>query len=150
MSESQRFQGIKETNNLSRVEFGQLIGLSSDQVGKIERGDREASRNVLAKIVKLFPGITIDFILTGRCDTSTGMATNQSFVGANSLVNTQLAKTMLQNINQLAIGIQTFDGIATNYNELQALERKTSVLSISPDTREALKEVKRETRRQTA
>jgi len=150
LTESQRLQGIRETNNLSRTEFGQLLGLSSDHVGKIERGEREASRNVLAKIVKLFPGITIDFILTGRSDTSSGIAQNQSFVGANSLVNTQLAKTMLQNINQLAIGIQTFDGIATNYNNLKALERKTAALSIGPDTREALIEVKRESRRQTA
>jgi len=150
LSESLRFQEIRESNNLSRTEFAHLLDLSADQVGKIERGEREASRNVLAKIVKLFPNVTIDFILTGHCYMSEGLAQNQSFIGANSIVKTQLARTMLRNINQLTLGIQTFDKIATNYNDIKALERQTSVLSISPDTREALNEVKRQTRRQTA
>ena len=150
MSEARRLLEIRENNKLSRAEFGELLGLSADQVGKIERGEREASRTVLAKIVELFPSVTIDFILTGRCYTSSGLAENQSFIGANSVVETPLARSMMRNITQLTLGIQAFDGIAINYNNLQVLEKTASALSISPDTRDALIEVKRESREQRA
>jgi len=149
LSEAQRFQEIRENNNLSRTDFGKLVNLSADQVGKIERGDREASRTVLAKIVELFPNVTIDYILTGRDYTSSGMANNQSFVGMGEIADTSLAKSMFQTLNQIstkvetiADGVQKFDRIGCELINLKALEGTASAFSINQETSTALKQVR--------
>ncbi len=142
LNEPRRIQRIRESAGLSRLEFGEKLGLTDDQVGKLERGDREASREVLAKIVEHFPRVTIDYIVTGRINRDNRENGGSSFLDFEGRIETPLAKKMFRSMNQLAKGIQCFDEIATNYNNLQALEGTASALSIRPETAQALQDIR--------
>jgi len=114
MFEGKRIEKIRKSFRLSRSEFGKKLGISSDQVGKIERGEREASRAVLIKIVETFPTISFEYILTGkRGPHNKGNGGMNPFLDLAESVESALAKEMFDSMNQLASGIQTFDKIST-------------------------------------
>ena len=138
---------MREEACLSRIELAEILSISPDGLGKIERGEREASRAALNMLSKTF-GKTIDYILTGRDYTSNGMARNQSFVGMGELVDTPLAKDMFKTLhqfnNKFTGNILEVDRIGNELSNLKALEKSASSLSINDETSKILKEVEDE------
>jgi len=62
----ERISQLRKERNLTRAEFGELIGLSARYVGKIERGDTIT----VASIVKICnkTGVSADYIIFGSHD----------------------------------------------------------------------------------
>lgn len=142
MSESKRIELIRVNAGLTRDEFSEHIGVSVDFVGKLERGEKKASRAILEKIVEVFPGLTIDYIIYGRLPNDPKKnGGNKSFLDYEGSCETPLAREMFRNMKKLANGIHTFDKIAVNYKNLQNLKNNARELSVGPELKRVLKEV---------
>jgi len=143
-AEGKRIAILREEARLSRDDLAKILSIGSDMMGKIERGNREASRIALNILSKTF-NTTINYILTGIDHNSRGMATNQSFVGMGKIADTPLAKSMFQTLHQLAtkvdtiaVGIKKFDRIGNEFDNLKALQGTPSALSTNLEVRCAL------------
>ena len=128
---------------ITKKQFSGEVGLNASYLSQIENLEDPQKPSIEALFsISQACRVSIDYILTGNDPTSDGMAQNQSFIGASSIVKTQLAKSMIRNINQLSKGIQEFDGIAIKYNDLKALERTANELSIGPLIKLEIEKVK--------
>lgn len=78
-----RVRQIREKNNLSREVFGSKLGLSYDQVCKIENGQRQPADAVLIKIKDIF-NVSIDYLITGQLE-------NSDFIKSEVISSTQLS-----------------------------------------------------------
>ena len=59
-----RIKNIRADNNLTQAQFGELIGISGQQVGRIERGTRTISVTLIAEICKQMR-VSTDYIIFG-------------------------------------------------------------------------------------
>ncbi len=60
----ERIRSIRESYNMSREKFSEIIDVSEVFLGQIERGERSLSIKTLRKIVN-YSGVSSDFILFG-------------------------------------------------------------------------------------
>jgi len=60
----ERIGQLRKSSNLSRAEFGKLIGVSEHYIGKIERGNHSITGATIAKICDI-TGASADYILFG-------------------------------------------------------------------------------------
>jgi len=60
----ERVKALRKERNLSRSQFGRLIGVSEQYVGKIERGSHSITGVVIANICKI-TGVSADYIMFG-------------------------------------------------------------------------------------
>ena len=63
----ERVGKLRRERNLSRAQFGRMIGLSEQYIGKIERDAHNISGEVIAKICNT-TGVSADYILFGIPD----------------------------------------------------------------------------------
>lgn len=63
----ERVSQLRRERNLTRAEFGELIGLPERYVGKIERGEHTITVTAIAKICNKI-GVSADYIIFGGCD----------------------------------------------------------------------------------
>ncbi len=61
----QRMREERQKLGLSREEFAEIIGLSDYYVGQLERGERQMSLPVLAKIADCLH-VTLDYLIFGK------------------------------------------------------------------------------------
>lgn len=66
----ERIREIRESLNMNREKFSEIIDISSVFLGQIERGERSLSIKTLTKIVK-FTGTSTDYILFGNNNANT-------------------------------------------------------------------------------
>jgi transcriptional regulator with XRE-family HTH domain len=62
-----RVHQIRRERNLSRAEFGKLIGKSEQYVGRVERGNAAITGDTVHKICET-TGVTADYIIRGATD----------------------------------------------------------------------------------
>jgi len=144
-----RFKKIRESLGMSQNEFSEILSMSHQTTsGKIESGKSSPTIPVLEAASKL-SGLSIDYIITGKDYTSIGMATNQSFVGMGDIADTPLAKSMFQTLHQIskkvgtiADGVQRFDRIGNELDNLKALQGTASALSTNPEVRCVLNDIR--------
>jgi len=124
-----------QRGKLSQDEFAEKMGMKQKYISQVEREEVKPSINLLIKILE-YNGTSIDYILTGIGHNSGGMATNQSFVGMEKIADTPLAKSMFQTLHQIskkvgaiADGVQRFDRIGNEFDNLKALQGTPSALS---------------------
>ncbi len=58
----ERLQYLREKRKMSRLVLGQLCGLSKNQIGRYERGEREPTGEVLCALAEYF-GCSVDYLL---------------------------------------------------------------------------------------
>lgn len=59
---AERLQYLREKRKMSRLVLGQLCGLSKNQIGRYERGEREPTADVLCELAEYF-GCSVDYLL---------------------------------------------------------------------------------------
>lgn len=60
-----RIRSIREELNLSQMAFAEMIGVSREHIGRIERNPKQPSLDVLTSI-SYHTGYSVDYILFGR------------------------------------------------------------------------------------
>ena len=63
----ERIREIRESFNMSREKFSEMIDISDVFLGQIERGERSLSIKTLTSIVK-YTGVSSDYILFGNIE----------------------------------------------------------------------------------
>jgi len=63
----ERVSQLRRERNLTRAEFGELVGLSEQYVGRIERGHHTISGAAINRICDT-TGISADYIVLGKVD----------------------------------------------------------------------------------
>ena len=62
-----RIRSIREERKLSQMAFAEMIGISREHLGRIERSPKQPSVEVLANISNC-TGYSVDYILFGCCN----------------------------------------------------------------------------------
>lgn len=57
-----RLQRLREKRGISRLVLGELCGLSKNQIGRYERGERAPTAEALCALAEFF-GCTVDYLL---------------------------------------------------------------------------------------
>jgi transcriptional regulator with XRE-family HTH domain len=109
----ERVSQLRKERNLTRAEFGDLIGKSEQYVGRIERGTHNITGDVVDKICDV-TGISADFIIRGMVDPLAAVAL------LSGLSHDQIQVTL-----EIAAGIIKFLSTADGNNALmqEALRR---------------------------
>ncbi len=100
----QRIRDSRELFGLSREEFAEMISLSAYYVGQLERGQRQMSLGVLAKIANCLH-LSLDYLVFGKVmphPTSPTNPNNDSYTNENAIYyeDTQGNDTVI-NISEL-------------------------------------------------
>lgn len=137
----------KLRGNMTKKEFAGLLGFSASYLSQIENLEdtQKPSIEALFSISEVC-GVSIDYILTGRDYTSSGLATNQSFVGMGDIGDTPLGRNMIKNLSrfnrELIPDIMEADRIGSELSNLKALEGSAAAVSLSPEVSKKVNEVK--------
>jgi|BioPla2DNA2_1021312.scaffolds.fasta_scaffold213594_1 transcriptional regulator with XRE-family HTH domain len=95
MTLGQRLKKLRESKNLARDKFANIIGLTYWAVSKYETDDRFPDQETLIKIADFF-GVSIDYLL-GRTDNS---QTNQRKI-TGPKINSQVSQDDLELVNRI-------------------------------------------------
>ena len=93
----ERVHQLRRERNLTRAEFGELIGKSEQYVGNIERGTHIISAAVVIKICDT-TGTTADFILRGMADPMAMVASLSGFSSAQIQVSLEVAGLIIKHL----------------------------------------------------
>ncbi len=96
-----RIKGIRERNGLSRGDFGEKLGLSYDQVLKIESENRKPTDEIKVKISEEF-GVSTDYILKGSEFVMPRLPENM-----NMNLQTLTAKKAIEELNKVNVCTKT-------------------------------------------
>ena len=134
-----RIKEIREKNGLTRDDFGKKLGLTYDQVLKIESENRKPSDDIKVKICEEFK-VSADYILMG----STLIIPPS---GSNMNMHTIMAKEAINHLDNCAKSIKKLDVVAhVGLERLKEMEDRVVELDSDPDLKEAILMVKMEGR----
>jgi len=136
-----RIREIREKNGLNRCEFGEKLGLTYDQVLKIESENRKPSDETKVKICEEFK-VSADYILMGS-----EFIMPRTPVGLNMNMQTIMAKEAINHLDNCAKSIKKLDvEVVVGLERLREMEDKVVELDIDPELKDAMLMVKMEGR----
>ena len=94
----QRVNQLRKERNLTRAEFGQLIGVSERYVGKIERGTHTIPGVLIAKICAK-TGVSADYIIFGGRDPLAMVAAINGLTYEQTQVTLDIAMNVIKFLN---------------------------------------------------
>lgn len=140
-----RIKDIREKSGLSRGDFGEKLGLSYDQILKIESENRKPSDEVKVKISEEF-GVSTDYILKGSEFVMPRLPSNM-----NMNLHTIMAKKAIDELKKvnvctetIAKSIQSLDCAAIV--GMEYLERERNKFDTNPEVEKMIKLVRMEGR----
>jgi len=74
---------LRKERNLSKAQFGKMIGISGQYVGMIEKGRNSISVKLIVKICDA-TGVSADYILFGSIDSNQDIAASASLHGLSN------------------------------------------------------------------
>lgn len=132
-----RIKEIRDKNGLSREEFGKKLGLTYDQVRKIESEDRKPSDDIKVKICEEFR-VSADFILMGY-----DFIMPQHPLSLNMNMHTLMAQEAIGHLGKAAQSIKKLDVVAhVGMEQLSKIEDEIIGLEVDAELEQALKIVK--------
>jgi len=131
-----RIKEIREKSGLNRGDFGKKVGLSYDQVLKIESENRKPSDETKVRICEEFK-VSADFILMG-----TEFIMPRTPSGMNMSMQTIAAKEAINHLNNCAKSIKKLD--STVVLGIQYFENQIKKLDRDPEIESALGRVRTE------
>lgn len=90
-----RISEIRKGRNLTRAEFGDLVGKSEQYVGRIERGTHTIAGDVVNKICDI-TGVSADYIIRGTVDPLSTIATLSGLSHAQIQVTLEIAAEVIK------------------------------------------------------
>ena len=93
-----RVGNLRRERRLTRAQFGEMIGVSGQYVGKIERGAHKLSVDLVAKICKT-TGVSADYILFGVVDPFAATSVLNDLSPTQMEIGLDILKRMVQMIN---------------------------------------------------
>ena len=140
-----RIKELRVETGLSQADFGEKIGITGDQVGKIENGSRRPSEEAMVQIKGQF-NTSIDYLYTGDTDIMPRLPENM-----NINLHTPMAKMALQELNKInscsntiAQSIKSLDCVAVV--GMEYLERERKKFDKNPEVEKMIRLVKMEGR----
>jgi len=114
----ERIGKLRKERNLSKSQFGKMIGISGQYVGKIEKGINSISVDLIAKICDA-TSVSADYIIFGIIDTTPDI---DEIASLHSLSNEQI-QIALDIIKKVAQFINTSGGNDVLIQEVFAQQR---------------------------
>ena len=115
----ERIGKLRKERNLSKSEFGKIIGISGQYVGMVEKGANSISAKLIVKICNA-TGVSADYILFGVIDSEQDVAAAVSLYGLSS-EQFQIALDIIKKVAQF---INTDGGNETLIQEVYAQQSK--------------------------
>jgi transcriptional regulator with XRE-family HTH domain len=110
-----RIKKLREERNLSKSQFGKMVGVTGQYIGMIEKGTHSISVKLIVKICDA-TGVSADYILFGVTDSEQEVTTAASLYG---LSNEQI-QIALDIIKRVAQFINTENGNEALIREVAA------------------------------
>ena len=94
----ERLKNLRREHNWTRAEAGNLLGISEQQLGRIERGSRHITVETLDKVCEL-TGASADYILRGIVDPVHKVAAVNGLSNEQVQVTLDIAMNVIRFIN---------------------------------------------------
>lgn len=94
----ERIMNLREGRNLTRAQFGDLIGLSAQHVGKIERGSQSITVMTVAKICGA-TGVSSDYIIFGSINPTAAAEALKGLSSEQIQITLEIAMKVAQFLN---------------------------------------------------
>jgi len=114
----ERVKKIRKDRNLSKTQFGKILGVSGQYVGMVERGTQNLSVDLIVKICH-DTGVSADYILFGVIDPAQDPATTAALHGL-SHEQIQIALDIIKKVAQF---VNVEDGNESLIQEVASQQR---------------------------
>ena len=116
-----RIASIRKERNLTRTQFGKIVGVSARYIGMIENGENGLSVDLMTKICH-FADVTSDYILFG----TVGLVQDKAVLRTLNGLSPEQIQIALDIIKKVAQFVNTEDGNEVLIREIAGAEQNAS------------------------